>query len=108
MKGKSEVKMNNSNQAGLSDELPTWKIFPKPFEEYLGFYQGTRVSEDDTAVILSLTKGQKLHILFLKGSREERIILEELQGDMVGKKIGIMKVDNRENPVLVREILSQG
>jgi len=78
------------------------QIFLKPYEECLGIYKGLQTSESEITIALSLTNGQTLSIIFSRPSREEKITIATLHGQIIGQKIGIMKLSDRNNPILIR------
>ena len=84
------------------------EIFLKPWQECVGNYRGLRPSKSGIAIVLSLANGQTLEIFFHRASIEEENVLRELHDHMIGRKIGIRKVDDRENPILIRTLSPEG
>jgi len=85
-----------------SKESPR-EIYLKPWDECVGIYRGLRTSGSRTAIVLSLANNQTLEILFPRASVEE--FLGELHDDIIGRKIGIMKVNDGKNPILIRALV---
>ena len=81
------------------------EISLKPWQECVAIYRGLRTSRSEIAIVLSLANGQTLEILFPRKSLEEENILRKLNENMIEQKIGILKVDDRENLVLIRKVL---
>jgi len=104
MNAESEVEIViGSKRTGVS-EKPIVKVVLKPAEECVGFYRGIKVSGEDIAFVLSLTNGQILHVSFPKGAREEEIIRTSLHKGMIGKKVGIARIDDNLWPISIRKI----
>ncbi len=80
------------------------EIFLTSWDECVGIYRGLRLSKRGIAIVLSLVNGQTLEIFFHKASIEEENVLREFHDHMIGRKIGVMKVDDRENPILIRTL----
>lgn len=88
------------------ERLPR-EIFLKPYEECVGIYKGLRTSESEIMIVLSLANGETLEILFQKASVNGANVLRELHGGMIGRKIGIMRIDDRENSIRIKIIVSE-
>lgn len=80
------------------------EIFLKPYEECVGIYKGLRTSESEIVIALSLANGETLEIFCQRASVNGANVLRELRDGMIGRKIGVMKVNDRKNPILVRKI----
>lgn len=83
-------------------EILPKKIFLKTWQEAVGTCRGLRTSETEIAIVLSLANGQIIEVFFPRASVED--VLRELDDRMIGRKIGIMKVDDVENPILIRRL----
>lgn len=83
------------------------EIFLKPYEECVGIYRGLRTSESEIVIALSLVNGESLEIFFRRASVNGANILRELHDGMIGRTIGILKVDDENNSVRIREVKSQ-
>jgi len=101
------MSVHSTNYARVQEESLARKVFLKPWQECVGTYRGLRTSKNEIAIILSLTNGQVLEIFLHKASVEEENVLTELRNNLIGRKIGIMKVDDRENPILIRTLASR-
>jgi len=82
-------------------------IFLKPWQECVGTYRGLRTSKGESAIVISLANGQTLEIPFKRPSVEEENVLRELHDDMIGLKIGIMRIDDSENSIRIRTIIPE-
>lgn len=78
------------------------RTFLKPWQEGVGTFRGLEYSKNEMAVVLSLANGQILKIFFPRASAEVQNILRELHGDMIGRKIGVMKLGDRNHRILIR------
>jgi len=89
-----------------SKELPK-EIFLKPWDECVGIYRGLRTSGSRTAIVLSLANNQTLEILFPRASVEKENVRGELHDGIIGRKIGIMKMDDGKTPILIRTLVPE-
>lgn len=102
----NKVNLGRLKDFTCSAHAPT-RIFLKPWEECVGFYRGLRTSKNEIAIVLSLTNGQTIEIPFHRASVEEGNVLRELRDDVIGRKIGIMKVDDGKNTILTRTLVPE-
>lgn len=76
-------------------------------EECLGAFKELEVGDVEVAVVLSRTYGNDLRIVFSADSPEAEVLTRELSNERVGQKLGIMKVNLCQHPILIRRLSSR-
>jgi len=76
----------------------------KNYEEAVGYLKSLEVKDSEVAVILSRTCGDDLQIAFPVESPEAEVLTRELDEEPVGQKIGILKNDHPQHPILIRRL----
>ncbi len=82
-------------------------VFLKPWQEFVGIYKGIRTSRSDIVIVISLTSGKTFEIFLQRASVDGAKVRRELRNCVIGRTIGILKVDDENNSVRIREVKSQ-
>lgn len=82
-------------------------IFLKPWQEFVGTYKGIRTSGSYIVIVFSLASGKTFEIFLQRASVDGANVLRELRDCVIGRTIGILKVDDENNSVRIREDKSQ-
>lgn len=78
------------------------------WEECTGFFKGLKNGDLEVAVILSSTRGDDLRIVFPANSLTRDILKRELNDELLGRRIGIVRTDDDRYPIRIRNIADQG
>ena len=70
--------------------------------EYVGVFEGLEITNSHLAILLSHKK--KLKVVFPIDSIQAKIAKKELDDQLVGRKIGIIRTGYAERPILIRKI----
>jgi hypothetical protein len=100
------MNQNETNKSGENntDSEPEQlkEIRLHPWEEFVGIFKRVEITEFDHAVIFEFPKPKDIKVLFSQDSEEARILTELLTPELIGKKIGILRTDIPEKPIVMR------
>ena len=78
------------------------RVHLKCFDEIVGQYKGIERSDCETAIAIG-----DLKVVFPTGSAEAEVAMELLGEELMGTKIGLIRIDRRDKPLRVRTVKSQ-
>ena len=100
--------METDAQVDREVERNVKEIYPRPsFEEYVGIFERLEVENSHLVVFLSCASGNCLKLIFTADSPEANLLRNRLNERLVGRKLGILKTDDPQWPILVRTIKSR-
>jgi len=75
----------------------------KPWEETIGTYKALKINENEVSIILQRTP-TNMKLIFPKNSTEANTLIKTLQNTPKGTKIAILKTDNPQKPLTIRNL----
>lgn len=72
-----------------------------PLGECVGVFEGLEITNSHLAILLSHKKKSK--VVFPIDSIQAKIVKKELNDQQIGRKIGIIRIDDVEQPVVIRK-----
>ena len=97
--------METNAQVDREIERNVKEIYPRlPLVEYVGIFERLEVENSHLVVLLSCTSGNCLKLIFAADSPEANLLKKRLNERLVGRKLGILRMDDPQWPILVRTI----
>ena len=94
--------MNVSHNIQLVKEVELKVIVLCFWEEVIGIYLGTEITEIFINIHLKYFNEKHVKITFPRESKEEKILSSSLNTNLIGKKIGILKTNIPSKPIIIR------